>query len=245
MKKLLLGLAVLLPAMAANAQEFTEFFKVTYNGQELSNGQTVYILPASAEEVKEEGYIVEEGKVTYLPHIHVINLEEDPRQMHGTLEYDNPSYEYFINHQNDEDFIYGHPSMCFSGGLQPDLVTTANNCLNASPGNAGIGTVIVPEAGKDTFSWDIHLEDADPEATTTLKMELIAQDGYAELAQDFSEPFYITLVYSTKDTGVDEIGLDANAPVEYYDLQGRKITNPGKGLYIVKQGAKAEKHIVL
>lgn len=34
---------------------------------------------------------------------------------------------------------------------------------------------------------------------------------------------------------------DASAPVIYYDLQGRRVDNPGTGLYIRRQGSKATK----
>ncbi len=46
----------------------------------------------------------------------------------------------------------------------------------------------------------------------------------------------------TKDNGaaVDSIG-DENAPAEYYDLTGRRVDNPTKGIYIKKVGNKAEK----
>ena len=37
---------------------------------------------------------------------------------------------------------------------------------------------------------------------------------------------------------------DADAPVVYYDLQGRKINNPSNGLFIRKQGSKATKVII-
>lgn len=44
--------------------------------------------------------------------------------------------------------------------------------------------------------------------------------------------------------GVGEIlNDDANAPVEYYNLQGMKVANPDKGLYIVRQGNKTNKVI--
>ena len=34
---------------------------------------------------------------------------------------------------------------------------------------------------------------------------------------------------------------DLNAPVEYYDLSGRRVANPDKGIYIMRQGTKAVK----
>lgn len=45
--------------------------------------------------------------------------------------------------------------------------------------------------------------------------------------------------------GVSEIMIDdANAPVEYYNLQGIKVANPEKGLYIVRQGSKTNKVVL-
>ena len=52
----------------------------------------------------------------------------------------------------------------------------------------------------------------------------------------------------TKETsagsGVAGIEADENAPVEYYNLQGVRVANPEKGLYIVKQGNKVEKRVI-
>lgn len=45
--------------------------------------------------------------------------------------------------------------------------------------------------------------------------------------------------------GIDEITIDENyAPIEYYNLQGMKVENPEKGLYIRIQGDKAAKVIL-
>lgn len=46
------------------------------------------------------------------------------------------------------------------------------------------------------------------------------------------------------DTGVDGIvadRIDENAPVEYYNLQGVRVANPQGGIFIRRQGAKADK----
>lgn len=45
--------------------------------------------------------------------------------------------------------------------------------------------------------------------------------------------------------GIHGIAIDMNAPVEYYNLQGVKVTNPVKGgMYILKQGKKSTKAII-
>lgn len=47
------------------------------------------------------------------------------------------------------------------------------------------------------------------------------------------------------DSAVTEIeSADADAPVEYYNLQGIRVANPENGLYIVKQGNKISKRII-
>lgn len=46
-------------------------------------------------------------------------------------------------------------------------------------------------------------------------------------------------------SGVQNIAIDdENAPVEYYNLQGLRVANPDKGLYIVRQGNKTSKVIL-
>ena len=44
--------------------------------------------------------------------------------------------------------------------------------------------------------------------------------------------------------GLDEVIVDENAPVEYYNLQGVRVANPENGLYIKRQGNKVEKVIL-
>lgn len=47
--------------------------------------------------------------------------------------------------------------------------------------------------------------------------------------------------YVSTSTGLAAIAADADAPAEYYDLQGRRVANPSAGLYIVRQGSKVSK----
>ena len=53
----------------------------------------------------------------------------------------------------------------------------------------------------------------------------------------------ITVTYDTT-VGVEAVGVDANAPVEYYNLQGVKVENPAGGLFIKRQGTTATKVIL-
>lgn len=44
--------------------------------------------------------------------------------------------------------------------------------------------------------------------------------------------------------GIDNVAIDENAPVEYYNLQGVKVANPANGIYVVRQGNKVSKVLV-
>lgn len=52
-------------------------------------------------------------------------------------------------------------------------------------------------------------------------------------------------VESDTATGIDDIEADdANAPVRYFDLNGREISEPQKGMFVIRlQGSKATKMI--
>ncbi|MDE5791628.1 MAG: hypothetical protein K2H96_10435 [Muribaculaceae bacterium] len=69
----------------------------------------------------------------------------------------------------------------------------------------------------------------------------------AEATFDFSfggKTYNLTLYFDKDPSGVNDVMFDSNAPVEYFDLQGRRVANPSQGLYIIRQGSKVTKSIV-
>ena len=63
------------------------------------------------------------------------------------------------------------------------------------------------------------------------------------------EPAYVPMFRVPFDpyagAGVQGVAIDdANAPVEYFNLQGVRVSNPENGLYIRRQGNKVEKIII-
>ena len=44
--------------------------------------------------------------------------------------------------------------------------------------------------------------------------------------------------------GVENVASDANAPVEYFNLQGIRVAQPEAGLYIRRQGSSVTKILV-
>ncbi len=49
---------------------------------------------------------------------------------------------------------------------------------------------------------------------------------------------------NAEGSGVEDLVVDENAPVEYFNLQGVRVANPENGIYIVKQGSKVTKRII-
>ena len=54
----------------------------------------------------------------------------------------------------------------------------------------------------------------------------------------------INVYTSGVPTGVEDVTVDENAPVEYYNLQGVRVANPENGIYIRRQGSKVSKVLV-
>ena len=62
-----------------------------------------------------------------------------------------------------------------------------------------------------------------------------------ELGTSVTRSFQISI----KDTsGINDVMVEENAQVEYYNLQGVKVENPENGIFIKRQGSKATKVIL-
>lgn len=77
----------------------------------------------------------------------------------------------------------------------------------------------------------------------TIKMTKQAKAG---VQNRFAFKSFKLLAKSVKTSGVENIAVDAdeNAPVEYYNLQGVRVSNPDKGIYIVRQGSNVTKKVI-
>ena len=53
----------------------------------------------------------------------------------------------------------------------------------------------------------------------------------------------ITVTYKGVITGIDEIEAENDAEAVYYNLQGVRVANPEKGIYIVVKGNKVTKQV--
>lgn len=222
----------------ANAQEFSEFFTIEYGGKTYQSGETIVFTDAEAN-------IDDPTLVDYAPHVKVINLDSEPRMLSLDYQYDGkPS-----KAEAEADMSWGLASLCYNGGYTTPI-SGPSGCLNGFGNSASTGMIGVPANGTNTCDLEPHLLEVDPTKDSTYKLVLVAMEGMPEEGmgfdgvQELSDQAVLYFRFCSKENGVDEITLDANAPKEYFDLQGRKVANPAAGLYIVKQGSKAYKTVI-
>lgn len=139
--------------------------------------------------------------------------------------------------------------LLFEGAWATEFTVTLSNTAPDELGN-GISTMAVAEqdvvfspSKEDTQHYFVQ----DPEGThryVTLRTTKARDAGWGIKVKDMK-------VYGTTQqptvTGVDSVTVVENntdAPVEYYNLQGVRVENPGNGLYIRRQGNTATKVLI-
>lgn len=84
-------------------------------------------------------------------------------------------------------------------------------------------------------------------ATKEHKGVVNAKDSSVTFAAEDLHPQLVVTYNKTDESGetvVEEIVIDANAPVEFYNLQGIRVLNPDRGIYIVRQGNSVKKVVL-
>ena len=153
---------------------------------------------------------------------------------------------------NDEGFTAGNITLtCVRGSASTDcrlwissgkvsLRTYKNSTITIAAANAKIQSVEF--AGSKVGDTYFSADSGTLEGTTWTPAAQTSQVVFTTTTN--AQIDTITVSYSL-ETGVEEIDAeDAEAPVEYYNLQGVKVANPESGLYIRVQGNKATKVLV-
>lgn len=86
----------------------------------------------------------------------------------------------------------------------------------------------IPALSENAFDENVYA-DASLEVPKDYIKSYIAAEGWKKFA-------HISAV-----SGIENIEVDVNTPVEYFNLQGVKVANPSNGLYIRRQGGKTSK----
>ncbi|MDE6288435.1 MAG: hypothetical protein K2M00_06590 [Muribaculaceae bacterium] len=99
--------------------------------------------------------------------------------------------------------------------------------------------------GADALDPEIRITLTEDENTVTFTFPVHCCTVYASGSGKFyyGSPEAGSLVVPVK-SGVSSVVVDANAPVEYFNLQGVKVENPANGLYIRRQGNVATKVVL-
>lgn len=220
MKKLLLLSAIAFAAVSANAQ-----ITVTADGEPVANGGTVNSSRMKIDISEQEVF----GIV-----VTSTNYKLDPDIMvSGEGSY------YVRVLDTTTDHIEGMPT------LQICWPMLCVDMINGEFATTGVG-----EFSKDpslhlystsgyVTDWDMDPGEYWPEAfTLSCKVEIIPANS--------SNPvftFNCNMIYDPSIwAGVNDITVDSDAPVVYYDLTGRQVLNPVKGQIVIeRQGSKVRK----
>ena len=120
------------------------------------------------------------------------------------------------------------------GNLGYALLSAGQKSYHLMDANATIeGTITLTNAGGNSFTvHDFYIGSTD---YTDWQNPVTEKAVYI-----WGQAVTITKVTSA----IENVAVDANAPVEYYNLQGVKVANPENGIFIKKQGAKAIKVVL-
>ena len=110
--------------------------------------------------------------------------------------------------------------------LEPGKSVTSTGTIGTTPSNLQIHRSFLPE------------EKYENEEKPTKVKDVKVKIDYASNSFEFTVKFMLP-----DNTAVSEISNDGNATPVYYSIDGTKVENPGKGLYIVKKGNKAKLEI--
>lgn len=85
----------------------------------------------------------------------------------------------------------------------------------------------------------------EPEADVSWKPAYYESMGWDEYGLGafniYGEPTAILDAFKDEATAINSINAEADAPIKWYDLQGRELSTPAKGLLIMKKGSQTQK----
>ena len=123
----------------------------------------------------------------------------------------------------------------------PNSVTSIGN--SAFLGCSGLTSVISLNPTPPTCGTDVFRYVSVGNITLEVPSESVSLYQSADTWKDFGTIKAVSSASRSESSGIDDIFADGDE-VEYYTLQGVKVQNPSKGLYIRKQGNKVTKVVL-
>lgn len=252
MKKVLLLCVLGALCSGVQAASFSDLYKVTYNGQTLTDGQTLVITDNTFESYEDYG-----DEYDYWSFAHVnITVEgtgTEDRALYGELSTISPATrDAFVASGASGSLCYANSPVL---GGTCSMAGNAANSLGATYVNVGpLGWVDNSGFGSGkAFEWQIHYSveglKGQVEASTPreLKLVMTACDGVCTTSQVnatmLPETFTVNIYYTSDEASVPTIGTAAKGHARYYSIDGRELQGPSKGLYIEQLDGKSLKKI--
>lgn len=232
MKKILLLAAIAASFSSVSAADFSDYFKLTYEGETVAPGQTITCGVYYDEFImfypELAGSWPSEYKSKAL--IFATNVSDADRRLEFRIQYVKPSAQEIGSYPN-----IGFGQVCFENeNGEGSCLPNSFEFSSQSPVN--------PVAVNQYMKLDVEqVNFTDIETPMTLQVDLRVVEGSAELA---AASVYVDFTHKTDITlAVDGIEAEATE-AEYYNLQGVRVEQPQPGqLYIERKGGKATKRV--
>lgn len=250
MKKFLLTTFMFAGFLIANA-DYTDYYRVYYKGEEVKSGETVYCNNYEDNTKIESPFGVFNSGYTYGIDLSCINQTEDPMILNIVQGFaDKPTKEEWEETKStpvDGTMAYkwGTPSVCYSGA---GIDGKSASCIGSE------GDVILPDNKHDSFVWEWHVQQTysgTEELVYTFTTKAYTGDYTSSKLEKYDEiegsEFTVTVVFGPNVSApgaIHDIDVESDAEAVYFDLQGRRIQNPSKGLFIVKKGSEVSKQFI-
>lgn len=230
MKKSLLLATMAVSTLSLSAQNLTggsELFSLTYKGENVENGGKI-ICSTPIDNYSYDGLDFCDFDVEAI----MTNKTGEDKNLYATLTALSPDFQTFKNTLREGSYwalLYGTAQLC--AGV---------NCYGPGAGNFGSGKPTIKANQKD-FEWLIHYVEATPGTGCIVRLNIW---NTVEDDVETDPYFFVDILFGNIDASVNSVEINENEPIEYFDLQGRRVENPTKGLYILRQGNKSVKRVV-
>lgn len=141
-------------------------------------------------------------------------------------------------------------NLCIDEILLDDYPPVATFAAHFNDGEGAVSWTAPSNSTGEPTAYEVELDGEALEETALPELPISGVDNrdynlrvraiYGDIPSCWSE----TYVFNPLTTGIADITSESMAPVVYFNLQGQKIANPDKGVYIRVSGTKTEKVIL-
>lgn len=239
MRRFLLSTAIIAGFLTAFADDeiYKDYFSVLRNNQEITDGADIICTDFHDNTQSELGNLGYSYDLTLM----IMNKQTFGSQtFEGVLSWDlYPTQEEYVEKKGDifpgtECFTWGIPQLC---GYGTSCFPDGEGCISEGPTTS--------KGGQADGGYLLHLNDAPATLVSSYRLTITSEN-------DPDAVWSARLVFApTEEAAAQFLNLHSGsvslpgagevAPSEYYDLAGRRVMNPGKGIFIVKRGSRFTK----